>query len=56
MKINFPDHSYIEVSKSSSPNKIIITIVAKDNNRPLETIANSVELTLEQFQQLIQLG
>jgi len=56
MKIQFPDHSYIEVSKSSSPNKIIITIVAKDHGNPLSTIANSVELTIEQFNELIQIG
>lgn len=56
MKIQFKDHSYIEVSKSSSPNKVIITIVAKNNDKPLETIANSVELSMEQFQQLIQIG
>jgi len=56
MKIQFKDHSYIEVSKSSSPNKIIITIVAKNNDKPLETIANSVELTAQQFNELIQIG
>jgi len=56
MKIQFKDHSYIEVSKSSSPNKIIITIVARDVKKPLETIANSVELTTDQFNQLIQIG
>jgi hypothetical protein len=56
MRIQFSDHSYIEVSKSSSPNKIMITIVAKNNNKPLEIIANSVELTTDQFHQLIQIG
>jgi hypothetical protein len=56
MKIQFTDHSYIEVSKSPSPNKIIITIVAKNKDKPLETIANSVELTMDQFQRLIQIG
>lgn len=55
MKITFPDQSYIEVSKSIT-DKIIITIAAKDHNNPLTTIANSVELTLEQFNKLIQLG
>jgi lysophospholipase L1-like esterase len=56
MKIQFKDHSYIEVQRSTSPNKIMITIVANDIKKPLETIANSVELTLEQFNQLIQIG
>ena len=56
MKITFPDHSYIDVSKSIAPNKVVITIVAKDQNNSLMTIANSVELTIEQFNQLIQLG
>lgn len=55
MKIQFPDHSYIEILKSKSPNKVMITIVAKDSNKPLETIANSVELTIEQFNELIKL-
>lgn len=50
-KIVFEDKTYIAVSKSEI-NKIIITITAKDN---LSTIANSVELTLEQFKQLVNL-
>jgi hypothetical protein len=54
MKIIFDDKSYIEITKTTS-DKIIITIVARDHLQPLATIANSVELTLEQFNQLIQL-
>lgn len=54
MKIQFQDKSYIEITKSND--KVIITIVAHDHNSPLATIANSVELTKEQFDQLIQLG
>jgi hypothetical protein len=54
-KIEFENKSYIEITKSQNPGKIIISIVAKDPNNHLSTIANSVELTEEQFKQLIQL-
>jgi hypothetical protein len=52
MKINFEDRSYIELVKSTLPGKFIITIVARDGKDPLATIANSVELTTEQLNQL----
>jgi hypothetical protein len=55
MKIEFENKSYIEIIKSPTPGKIIITIVARDHSSPLATIANSVELTEEQFKGLIQL-
>jgi hypothetical protein len=55
MKIPFPDKSYIEIIKSPSPGKILITIAAKDHSNALATIANSVELTIEQFQELTKL-
>lgn len=52
MKITFEDRSYIEVIKSNTPGRILITIVARDPKEALATIANSVEITEEQFKQL----
>ena len=50
MKINFPDKSYIEATKSdNSPGKIIITIAARDSKNPRSMIASSAELTKEEF-------
>ena len=54
MKIQFEDKSYVEISKSQNPGKILITIVARDHEKPLATVANSVEITEEQFKQLIE--
>ena len=54
MKITFNDKSYIEVIKSNT-GKIIITIVARENKNDLSVIANSVELTPEQFNDLIKI-
>lgn len=53
MKIVFADKSYIEVIKSTNPGNILITISAKDHEKPLTTIANTVEITEEQFKSLI---
>lgn len=52
MKISFDDKSYIEVQKSPE-NKITIIIQAKDYNNPLKKITNAVEITEEEFKQLI---
>lgn len=54
MKVVFDDKSYIEIVKSNHPGKFLITIAAKDGKDPLTTIANSVELTTEQFNQLVK--
>jgi hypothetical protein len=53
MKIVFEDKSYVDIVKSNEPGKIIITIQAKDTTNALKKISNSVDLTLEQWQQLI---
>lgn len=53
MKIEFEDKSYIEVNKSIEPGKIVIMIQAKDATNSLKKISNSVEITLAQWQQLI---
>jgi nitrate reductase NapAB chaperone NapD len=53
MKITFEDKSYIECRKSDNPGKVIISISAKDHNDPLKKITNAVEITAEEFKQLI---
>lgn len=53
MKIEFEDKSYIEAVKSKEPGKVTITIQAKDYTNALKKISNSVEITTEQWQQLI---
>jgi nitrate reductase NapAB chaperone NapD len=55
MKITFEDKSYIEIRKSDNPGKIIIVISAQDNENTLKKITNAVEITKEQFNQLINI-
>jgi hypothetical protein len=52
MKIAFDDKSFVECLKTEG-NNIRITISAKDGNNALKKITNSVEITMEQFKQLI---
>jgi hypothetical protein len=54
MKLTFEDKSYIEICNSNTPNKIMITIVASNKEDLKETIANSVEITKEEFNKLIE--
>jgi nitrate reductase NapAB chaperone NapD len=53
MKIQFEDKSYIECRKSDNPGKIMVVIAAKDQTNPLKKITNAVELTIEEFKQLL---
>ncbi len=53
-KLTFEDKSYIEMSKSNQPNKIFISIAAKDANNANKLIVNSVELTVEDFLMLVK--
>ena len=53
MKITFEDHSYIECRKSDTDGQILIIISAQDQSNPLKKITNVVEISQEQFQQLI---
>lgn len=55
MKIIFEDKSYVEVVRSLSPGKVMITIVAIDHANPLATIASSVEITDEQLNLLMKI-
>ena len=53
MKIQFDDKSYIECRRSDNPGKILLIISAKDGGNSLKKITNAVELTGEEFKQLI---
>lgn len=53
MKIEFEDKSFIECKKSDTSDKIIILIQAKDQNNNLKKITNMVELSFEEFKNLI---
>lgn len=49
MKLTFEDRSYIEVTKSISPDKIFLTVAAKSAEDSHKLIVNCVELTKEQL-------
>lgn len=51
MKITFDDKSHVECRKSED--KIVIIISARDQDNPRKKITNAVELTADEFQQLI---
>ena len=53
MKIVFDDKSYIEIKKSKEAGKKLIIVQSRDAANPLKQITNSVEITDEQFSQLI---
>jgi len=53
MKIEFEDKSYLEITKSDNPGKIVVVISAKDYDNPLKRIVNAVEVTVEQFKKLV---
>lgn len=52
MKITFKDRSYIEVKKSTEPDKIAVIISSRDAEHPNVAITNSVEITSKEFQEL----
>jgi len=54
-KLSFEDKSYIHVKKSDEPGKILIIISAKEQDNSLKRITNAVEITEEQFKELINL-
>ena len=51
MKIQLDKHSFVEIQKDND--KIKIIIAAKDQNNNLKTIINAVEITEEQYKELI---
>ena len=54
MKLTFEDRSYIEITKSSSPDKIFLTVAAKSVDDSHKLIVNCVELTKEELLSLIK--
>lgn len=52
MKIQFDDKSFIEAKKTDD-GKILIIIQAKDHENPLKKITNAVELSAEEFKELV---
>lgn len=53
MKISFEDKSYLEIKKSDNPGKILVIISAKDKSDSLKKVINAVEISTEEFKQLI---
>lgn len=53
MKIKFKDGSYIECVKSHNSDKILFCISAKDYDNTLKRVNNTIELTIDEFKQLI---
>jgi hypothetical protein len=47
------DNGYVEIRKSDESGKVLVIIQAKDSANPLKTITNCVEITVEQYKQLI---
>ena len=54
MKIEFEDKSFIEIKKSDNSDNIVVIIQAKDFANPLKKITNAVEISVEQFNELIK--
>jgi hypothetical protein len=53
-KIIFEDKSYVEVRKSpTESDKIVLIIHAKDQSNALKRVINAVEITTDEFKQLI---
>ena len=50
-KILFDDKSFIECKKKDE--KITLIISAKDYSDPLKKIVNAVEITMDEFKQLV---
>lgn len=53
MKITFDDNSYLEIKKSNNENKLYIIISARDSENFKKKITNCVEITIEQFKELV---
>jgi hypothetical protein len=53
MKLTFDDRSYVECKKSDTPGKILLIISAADHMEPGKKTTNAVEITIDEFNQLI---
>ena len=54
MRIDFEDKSYIEFQKCQDSDNIMIIIMAIDHNNKLKNIINSVEISTEQLNMLLE--
>lgn len=54
MKIDFSDRSYLELTRSSTSDKLFITIAAKSADQSHTLIVNSIEITESQLLALIK--
>lgn len=52
MKIEFEDKSWLEIKKEND--KIVIAIQAKDFNNQFKKITNMVEISMEEFFNLVK--
>lgn len=52
MRKSFEDGSFIEF-KIGSPGNVALIIVSRDKDNPLKLIANSVEISLQDFSNLV---
>ena len=53
MKIIFDDKSWVECKKNEN-GQIVLIISAKDQSNPLKKISNAVEISPEQFKELVK--
>lgn len=53
MRVDFEDASFISFEHSQSPGKVIISLGAKNFKNPQETIVNAAEITINQFNDLV---
>jgi len=54
MKLTFEDRSYLELTKSTTPDKVFLTVAAKSAEDSHKLIINCVELTVEQLLSLVK--
>lgn len=52
-KLIFDDNSFIEIRKSSEPDKVVIMISSRDGDNPRTKITNACEITMKEFKSLI---
>jgi len=54
VKIKFDDNSYLEVKRSDKEDKIILIISARDYDNFKRKITNSVEISNDQFNEILK--
>lgn len=54
VKIEFTDRSYIEITKSNTPNKVFVAVAAKSVDNAQKLVVNCIELTQEELLKLFK--